>query len=165
MKDVDLTDPDLLAEVSQRVAECYGRADLVSIASVGITQRVWRNTPVEDAHAGSGLARISDGEMFAANVAVTRLVADHLGDPIDWDGLRAVLVNRDLRLGGRTQGDLLGELWEEWSATALGVLNYQQELYEKLGQQQYLRLAAFMAWSARWWGMPRWADQVEAFRR
>jgi hypothetical protein len=45
---------------------------IVSAAAVGLVELVWRNSPLEDMHAGGGLRGLgpSDGEMFAESVAL-----------------------------------------------------------------------------------------------
>jgi hypothetical protein len=47
---------------------------IVSAAAVGLVELVWRNSPLEDMHAGGGLRGLgpSDGEMFAESVALHR---------------------------------------------------------------------------------------------
>jgi hypothetical protein len=47
----------------------------VSAAAVGLVELVWRNSPLEDMHAGGGLRGLgpSDGEMFAESVALHRV--------------------------------------------------------------------------------------------
>jgi hypothetical protein len=47
---------------------------IVSAAAVGLVELVWRNSPLEDMHAGGGLRGRgpSDGEMFAESVALHR---------------------------------------------------------------------------------------------
>jgi ABC-2 type transport system ATP-binding protein len=46
----------------------------VSAAAVGLVELVWRNSPLQDMHAGGGLRGLgpSDGEMFAESVALHR---------------------------------------------------------------------------------------------
>lgn len=63
-------------------------ADPVTFAAAAIAQRAWRNSEVEFAHAGNGLDRISDGEMFAASVVMFRIVHAHLCEPrTEWSAL------------------------------------------------------------------------------
>ena len=124
--DLDQVPAELLEGL---VVERYGTDfDVRMIASVGLAKAAWRNTEVEDAHAGNGLGRIHDGEMFAANVATTRLIHRHLNasSDIDWAGLANELVRPDRVAGARTVSDLLGELYDGWAEQSHALIETQR---------------------------------------
>jgi hypothetical protein len=123
--DLDQVPAELLEGL---LVERYGTDfDVRMIASVGLARAAWRNTEVEDAHAGNGLRRIDDGEMFAANVATTRLIHRYLdaSSGIDWAGLANELVRSDRVAGARTVSDLLGELYDGWAEQSHALIETQ----------------------------------------
>lgn len=96
---------DIHAEVLRlrhKLFETYGPdVDLLGLAAIGLTQRVWRSDfhgHTEDAH-----HRITDAEMFAANVATTRLVLEHFGSypEVDWQSLSDAITDGDRVAGQR----------------------------------------------------------------
>jgi hypothetical protein len=53
---------------------------------------LWRNSPVEDIHAGC--ADLDDGQMLAANVEVTRALLGYVGyQRVDWDTIEDLLTD------------------------------------------------------------------------
>ena len=137
---------------------------LSALAAIQVVKTVWRNTIVEYAHGGDGLARIHDGEMFAANVRLTRLVRHRL-DPegTDWFALYEELSDPDLSLGGRPAADLLGHVHFKWLDSldrGIGGLEAQEERY---GAPWLLHALALGAVYECWWGAPWWPACVDAF--
>lgn len=141
--------------------------DPVLFAAAAIAQRAWRNSEVEVAHAGDGLNRISDGEMFAANVVMFRIVRDHLRIPgSEWSELASELVRADRVIAGRTVADLLGTLHEPWTHSAASVFDTCSQIECQHGRDYLIAMNAALALvSVRDtdWGMPRWPAVVEGF--
>ncbi|WP_328397911.1 hypothetical protein [Nocardia sp. NBC_00416] len=143
-------------------------ADPVAFAAAGITKRAWRNSEVEFAHGGNGLNRISDGEMFAANVVMFRLVHDRIRrGRCDWPALEMEVIRPDRVIAGRTVADYLGPLYEAWTHTVGAVFDTCSQIEDQHGYDYMIAMNAAMAPvdSVRDtdWGMPRWPDIVEAF--
>ncbi|WP_063047584.1 hypothetical protein [Nocardia pseudovaccinii] len=144
------------------------------VAAYSMMLGLWRNTIVEDAHAGDGLDRISDGEMFAANVATFRLIRDFLETAqcsycghIKWSLLRDRLIypNR-IAAGSRTVSDLLGEHYERWTEEASGAFAYYAELTESDDHDMEWFITAkgcFGSVQRNWFGLPDWPGVVDAF--
>lgn len=63
---------------------------LLGLAAVGLTLKVWRNSPLEDAHADPN-SPLTDAEMMRTNAATTRLVRETLTELATW-----ALDDRDL---------------------------------------------------------------------
>jgi hypothetical protein len=123
--------------------------------------------PVEDAHAGSGLDRISDGEMFAANVAQTRLVLEHYRPEggTDWQALFDAVTDPDRVLAGRrTTADLLGDLYEDWLQHAARATDGLEAAEERYGPRR-AHLMLVLGGVQQWWGAPWWPDCVAEFAR
>ncbi|WP_431969590.1 hypothetical protein [Nocardia sp. bgisy134] len=142
-------------------------ADPVLFAAAAIAQRAWRNSEVELAHASGGFNRIGDGEMFAANVVMFRIVRDHLGMPgSEWSELALELIRTDRVIAGRTVADLLGTLYEPWTHTVTSVFDTCSQIECQHGRDYLIAMnAALASVSVRDtdWGMPRWPAVVEAF--
>jgi hypothetical protein len=66
---------DLLAE---RGLDPEDVGQMVDVAAVGIAARWWRNTKVEDWHAGSDVGALSDAEMYRINTHTTAKVRERL---------------------------------------------------------------------------------------
>ena len=110
-----------LEELTAFAAEQLGlevdrdRTDMNRLAAIGLTVRAWRNTSLEDLHAGSHPSGgFPDSQMMRFNIATFRVVADHIGEQrVDWSGLRAALNDPERKLpGGLTVGELCGEEFE-----------------------------------------------------
>ncbi|MGY1896338.1 hypothetical protein [Nocardia gipuzkoensis] len=142
-------------------------ADPVLFAAAAIAQRAWRNSEVELAHAGDGLNRISDGEMFAANVVMFRIVRDHLRMPgSEWSELASELIRADRVIAGRTAADLLGTLHEPWTHTVTSVFDTCSQIEGQHGRDYLIGMNAALASlrvSATDWRMPQWPAVVDAF--
>ena len=72
-------------------------SQITSLAAVGITARWWRNTKVENWHAGSDVGALSDVDMFRINTHTTAKVRDRLRTWIRQQRIRTVadLVDAD----------------------------------------------------------------------
>ena len=168
---------DLQASMS---AEDYERmlADVVGapltpveeagIAAGSIVRMLWRNSPVEDAHAGSGLARITDGEMFSANVVLTRLVGQ-LYDPAggtNWQAVFDAVTAPDRVLAGdRTTADMAGGLYGEWCTYAARATDTLWAREDRYGARRAHLMLVLGGVFERWWGAPCWPDCVAEFAR
>lgn len=83
-------------EVAAFTAEHVGldagrdRSDLAKLATIGLTLRAWRNTSLEDLHAGSHASGgFSDAQMMRFNIATFRVVGEYVEhERFDWSGLR-----------------------------------------------------------------------------
>lgn len=155
---------------------------VLQLAALGLVNTAWRNSPLEDWHAGPN-SRLDDGEMLRANAqscALARTVLDQAcgtDDPKlpDLDTLEEILTaiyealfdpgrvlpdGRTLtKLGGRQ----LPELQDHGDRALGGVL----ALAEREGVESallYVAVHAALACS-RWWGTPWWSDIVAAFVR
>ncbi|MEV6057317.1 hypothetical protein [Streptomyces sp. NPDC052107] len=86
---------ELITYGAQECAKRFGHLDddaLLWLAATRITLAVWRNTPVENWHAGE--SPLHDGTMMRINAATTRLVRSMLSfDHVDWIGLGLAIVN------------------------------------------------------------------------
>jgi hypothetical protein len=138
------------------------RDELRSIAAVGIVRRLWRNTRIEDEHGGPH-GRISDAEMFAANVSTRRIILERIeDDPSDWIELARSVAAPGRVVAGRTVRDLLGPSYQEWcgevfaEAAALGAPELDAD--GVILANAYLSIA-----SPPWWGLPSWPDIVDRF--
>jgi hypothetical protein len=143
-------------------------ADAVTFAAAAIAQRAWRNSEVEFAHAGNGLDRISDGEMFAASVVMFRIVHGHLREPrTEWSALELEVIRPDRIIAGRAVADLLGALYEPWTHTVDSVFKTCSQIEAQRGRDYMIAMNAAMASVSGVrdtdWGMPRWPEVVEAF--
>ncbi|MBF6405086.1 hypothetical protein IU442_27150 [Nocardia cyriacigeorgica] len=145
--------------------------DQVAAAAYSMVPAVWRNTLVEDAHATNGLDRISDGEMFAANVATFRMARDFLAAKDRrypaWRRLSREVVRADrIAAGTKTVADLLGEYYQEWAEHAAGTVMYYAELTKQDDHDMDWFVAVkscFGSVRANWFGMPNWVRLVDAF--
>jgi hypothetical protein len=63
---------------------------MVDLAAVGITARWWRNTKVEDWHAGADVGALSDVDMFRINTHTTAKVRQRLRAWCRQDRIRSI---------------------------------------------------------------------------
>lgn len=165
--DTAVTSPEMLRMLVSK----YGASvDLIPLAAIGITGVAWRRDRdghVEQAHCGLRRSRISDGEMFAANVATTRLVLRHLRDPhVDWEEMADQFVDPNRVVGQRTVSDLLGATrHRRWSTGAWTYITSVGAIGDQHGTQYALLTQAVLGGSHHdlWWGSPRWPHLVEVF--
>lgn len=154
------------AALRQRLIDRYGPdVDLLNLAAIAITRRAWRSDYyglIEDAH-----RRISDGEMFAANVATTRLVQGYL-DPypnVRWQDLADAFTDPNRIAGQRTLVDLLGKTrhrrWAKWSGKFIAAIS--RVVIEDGADSVLVGLADDGTYYDSWWSGPRWLPKVDAF--
>ncbi|MER6847075.1 hypothetical protein AB0A81_28225 [Streptomyces flaveolus] len=146
-----------------------GGGNLANAAAVGITQFVWRNGPIEDAHAGARGRRnkLHDGVMFARNTWVYHRALEAVNSPKQYALLRFEkrILDRELVWPG-TSGTLtqfgygaLGEIKKH----AKKSINYLMYLQEAFPREEFLLLAAFQGFGASdHFGMPAWEPRVRA---
>ncbi|ASW85251.1 hypothetical protein CKJ61_10320 [Mycobacterium intracellulare] len=141
--------------------------DPLPLAAISLTVRTWRRTEEVEAAHTLRYPRISDGEMFAANVATTRLILRclHASYPaVDWMTLADDVTNPDRVAGQRTVSDLLGKArHKRWAATARRVIDMQEVHIREYGSDWCWCEAAFATMSPIWWGHPDWEQLVRAF--
>jgi hypothetical protein len=136
-----------LEELSSRAEEHLGlRLEddgpaMAQLAAIGLTLEAWRNTSLEDLHAGSH----PSGGFPDADIA--------LGDP-----------DRVLP-GGVTVGELAGEEFEELASDSQRVLAGCQRLEQERGFAYLLTFLALRAGLSYkgWFGSPWWRDVVDLF--
>ena len=164
---------------------------LLRYAPLGLTHLCWRNTVLEDWHAGPD-SRISDHEMMRANVATTRLFHQALwaafGERVGQADLisRADFTDDDVEALEVAFGD--AGLWDAFSADRLlphgptlhelggdEVIELYEHVATQLGalleQAEARGVAVVLMWLAArgrascadWWGSPRWPRIVDAF--
>lgn len=155
----------------QRLRERYGsHFDPLPLVAISLTVRAWRRTDeAEDAHTRRYPVsdRITDGEMFAANVATTRLILERLQQSypaVDWMTLADDVTNPDRVAGRRTVSHLLGKTrHKKWAAKARNVIESQEYLIGDHGPD-YCWCEAYLGdLFGHWWGHPDWAALVAAF--
>ncbi len=163
---------------------------LLRYAPLGLTHLCWRNSVLEDWHAGPD-SRIGDADMMRANVATTRLFHQALwaafGEQIaDADLMcRANMTDDDIAelesafrdaledaftadrmlphgaTVGEVGGDEVDELYEH-AAVQLESLLEQADRHGAAVVLMWLALRARLS-CAGWWGSPRWPLIVDAF--
>lgn len=154
----------------QRLGISAQAGNLANAAAVGITQLVWRNGPIEDAHAGARGRRnqLHDGVMFARNTwvyhqalkAVTSTAPHALLDFEDrlldrhfvWPG-----TSRTLKQFGY---GVLGELDKHTKKMINGLLGFQ----DRFTDEEFLTLTALngLLDAEDHFGMPAWEPRVHA---
>nr|WP_202523955.1 hypothetical protein [Kitasatospora sp. SID7827] len=170
---------ELIPYGAQECAKRFGHLDddaLLWLAATRITLAVWRNTPVENWHAGT--SPLHDGTMMRINVATTRLVRSMLSfDHVDWIavGLAVVDPSRVLPTGQSVlelglachnaddpahQVDPREELAEMAQVAISWGRTYR--LHEKeFGLRTLIEF--FCAYDNGWFGAPSWGRVVDRF--
>lgn len=163
--------PEVIDMARQEVQGRYGSdVDPLPLAAIGLTLRAWRRSDeVEDAHTARHPVsdQITDGEMFAANVATTRLILERLQQSypaVDWIRLADDVTNPDRVAGRRSVSHLLGRTrHKKWAAKARRVIESQQFSIGDYGSD-YCWCEAYLGMSAsNWWGHPDWPELVTRF--
>ncbi|HET6292230.1 MAG TPA: hypothetical protein VFG33_02610 [Kribbella sp.] len=163
---------------------------LLRYAPLALTHLTWRNSVIEDWHAGPD-SRISDGDMFRTNVATTRVYAENLW-PIFAEGLAAaeLLERHDLdEYGAESLEEAFGFAYDEVFDPArvlpngMTLIDLGGDELEALREHGARQLDALLdqadekgvhvvvSWLAmravgtcrQWWLSPRWPDVVDAF--
>lgn len=187
----DSFNPELL-ETALRTSGGVHPDDVITqlrYAPLALTHLCWRNTVVEDWHAGPN-SSLHDGEMMAANVATTRIFhqalwaafGDRVADatlvcrddfaPQDLESLQYAFADAyeagfdpDRRLPhGRTLADAGGDTVDDLAQHA------ELQLESLLDQAERHGVAVVILWLAarghgacrNWWGSPRWPRIVDA---
>ena len=134
---------------------------ILSAAAVGLVELVWRNSPLEDMHAGGGLRGLgpSDGEMFAESVALHRAAKAAL--PREFGLLEfedhVLDRNRPWAAGGRTLQEIgygsLGVFTKHVRGRTNALLAIRDDGYRLL--LGYLIMVTRL-YGRDHYGMPRW---------
>ena len=161
----DIAKLDQLAQLACAAPDEYS---ILDVAAVGLVEKVWRNSPLEDMHASR--RGPSDGEMFAESVALHRVARDALAS-----GTNAALLeferhlldrNRHWAAGGRTLQEMgYGHLtaFEKHVKTQTNIL---MTINDDDGRDVLLKyLIAFTAlYGNQHYRMPRWTVIVSGVR-
>jgi hypothetical protein len=144
------------------------RREMQQLAAIGLTLRAWRNTSLEDLHAGSHPSGgFPDSQMMRFNIATTRVVSGFIGDDgFDWSGLEAALTDPDRELPGNlTVGGLCGEEFERLAVDVEEALAIVEGTERRRGFLYVLSVLAVQAGISYkdWFGSPWWPDVVERF--
>jgi hypothetical protein len=161
---------------------------VLDLAAVGIVNSGWRNSPVEDWHAGDG--PLSDGDMLRVNAHTTWRVREIMRrwrtdftltarspmaaldgletDYVAWLAARIFrwLINPSRRLPtGVTLADLAGDDLGEFTEHVDGTLGGFAATAERRGARFALYRAAAHGGLAcpHWWGTPTWPELVRTF--
>jgi hypothetical protein len=141
---------------------------LLWATAVGVTNVLWRNSPLEDWHAGPH-SLISDGEMMRANAATVRMIRQRLAMAgTDWSGLADAVTDAGRVLpDGRTLRQLAGRRLPALRRHAVRHAEVYARMQDADGARAALMLAAAQGvfHGSRWHGMPRWPNVVQAFCR
>ena len=141
---------------------------LLWAAAVGVAHELWRDSPLEDWHAGPDSV-ISDGQMMRANAATVRLIRHHLAlAGTDWSGLAQAVTDAGRVLpDGRSVRQLAGRWLAALRRHAAGQAEVYARIQDAAGPRAALLLAAAQGvlHGSRWHGMPRWPQVVQAFCR
>jgi hypothetical protein len=161
---------------------------VLDLAAVGIVNSGWRNSPVEDWHAGDG--PLSDGDMLRVNAHTTWRVREIMRrwrtetgltarssmaalDGLDIDDVDQLAVrifrwlsNPSRRLPtGVTLAELAGDELREFTDHVNGTLGGFAATAERRGARFALYRAAAQGGLAcpHWWGTPTWPELVRTF--
>lgn len=136
--------------------------DPIPLAAIGLTLRVWRRSENQEAEMAHMEGTISNSEMFAANVATTRLaqIFWRRFPDMDWDGLADAIVDPSRCAGGRTIAGLLGHRYPAWAWDAHSLVLTQGDLAADNGLDWVLWMNAATS-DSRWWGSPGWPQRVD----
>lgn len=86
-----LPSPDVLRErLTRQGLDPDDVGQMVDVSAVGITAEWWRNTKVEDWHAGSDIGALSDTDMYRINTHTTSKVRERLRRWRRQEGIRTI---------------------------------------------------------------------------
>lgn len=144
------------------------RTAMAKLAAIGLTMHTWRNTSLENLHAGDHPGGgFPDAHMMRYNIVTFRVVSEHVGaDSFDWDALRIALTSRDRMLpGGLTVGMLAGDEFKRLASDARTAIRVSQQIEQQRGFAYLLTLLALQAGISykEWYGSPWWRDIVDVF--
>ncbi len=124
------------------------RVAMTRLAAIGLTVQAWRNTSLEDLHAGDHVTGgFPDSDMMRFNVATFRVVCEQVRpDRCDWDALEAVLTDPGRVLpGGVTVGALAGSEFEQLASDVHNALSISRLIEQRRGFPFLLTLLALQA--------------------
>jgi hypothetical protein len=141
---------------------------LLDLAAIGLTNGSWRNTLLEDIHAGAdGGPGISDADMMRFNIATFRTVRAHLSlDEIAWEELLDALTDPERPLPGRTTVEVVaGASYQALAESIEDQLNVAYSAADSHGIAFALRRFAIHGGLAcrGWYGTPWWPETVDVF--
>jgi hypothetical protein len=140
---------------------------MAQLAAIGLTIRAWRNTSLEDLHAGNHPSGgFPDSDMMRFNIVTFRVVSKLVSaDGIAWEALRSSLADPDRPLpGGRTVGALAGDEFEQLATDIQESLEVSEWTEQHKGFAYLLTFLAIQGGTSYkgWYGSPWWAD-VDVF--
>lgn len=170
---------ELIRYGAQECADRFGHLDddaLLWLAATRITLSLWRNTPVENWHAGK--SPLHDGTMMRINAATTRIVRSMLTfDHVDWIAVGLAIVNPsrvlptgqsvlELGLACHNPDDPAHDVdpREELAEMAQGAIGWGRTY--RLREKEFgLRtlIEFFCAFDNGWFGAPSWGRIVDRF--
>lgn len=187
-----LADDRLLAAGRAMGVDLTDRGQLVAAGAVGLTVALWRNTVVEEIHAGAvdGGFRPRDVDMLRMNASTCDDVAEVLDAVLPEDitspgthgpvpdrpvpeHLMAVIdllsePDRLLTIGPSivTAGEVLGEQWPVLVEDQLRKLNVTLAVADGFGSRTSLWFSALSGagYAGTWWPLPYFADGVARLR-
>lgn len=144
------------------------RAEIAQLAAIGLTVQAWRNTSLEDLHAGDNVTEgFPDSDMMRFNIATFRVVSEQVGpDRCEWDALEAILTDPSRVLpGGVTVSALAGSEFEHLVSDVPTALSISRLIEQQRGFPFLLMLLALQAGMSNkeWYGSPWWPDIVNVF--
>ncbi|MFJ9127810.1 hypothetical protein ACIRJS_27290 [Streptomyces sp. NPDC102340] len=157
-------------DVLQHLGVSARAGNLANAAAVGITQLVWRNGPVEDAHAGARGRRnhLHDGVMFARNTWIYHqaLQAVTIPAPYALLNFEDLLLDRHLVWPGTSRTlrqfgyGVLGEIDKHTKRMINILMGFQR----RFTNEEFLTLAALHALQGAedHFGMPAWEPRAQA---
>ncbi|MFB7949557.1 hypothetical protein ACFC6L_32140 [Kitasatospora phosalacinea] len=170
---------ELIRYGAQECANRFGHLDddaLLWLAATRITLVLWRNTPVEDWHAGK--SPLHDGMMMRINTATTRIVRSMLSfDHVDWIAVGLAIVDPsrvlptgqsvlELGLACHNPDDPAHEVdpREDLAEMAQVAISWgrRYRLHEKEFGLRTL-IESLSAFDNGWFGAPSWGRIVDRF--
>ena len=141
---------------------------IAALAAIAITNGAWRNTHLEDLHAGSHPSGgIPDADMMRFNIATSRIVSELVTPTsIAWPELVDALTDPDRVLpGGLTVGELAGDEFPMLENDIVEAFSACHATEEQHGLPYALmRFALHGSMTCKqWYGTPWWPDAIEAF--
>ncbi|MCV7254722.1 hypothetical protein H7J86_21405 [Mycobacterium hackensackense] len=161
----EVIDSETSALRSLLIAQYGPELDFIGLAAIGLTRLAWRSDEhglIEEAH-----HRITDGEMFAANVATTRLFRQHLESypHVNWQLLANEVTQEERLAAGRTLADLLGKTryrrWARWASKFIAAI--ERVIEHDSPESVLVGLAVAGKAYDRWWSGPQWPLVVDTF--
>jgi len=167
-KELSLDDLRAFAREQLGLDPDVDRVATARLAAIGLTVQAWRNTSLEDLHAGDHVTGgFPDADMMRFNVATFRVVNELVGPGrCEWDALEAMLTDPGRVLpGGVTVGALAGSEFEQLASDVRNALSISRLIEQRRGFSFLLMLLALQAGMSNkeWYGSPWWPDIVSVF--